>query len=149
MSTSDEYNKVKNAALMLLGRRDYSYKELIGKLISKSDNRDILDTVLSELKEKNYQSDERFTEMFVRSRKNQGKGPLRIEQELRQKGISSELIEDYLLSDNDVWFNEAQRVYLSKYGDQADVDAKEKSKRLRFMVGRGFSPSYVYRLFAM
>ena len=38
--------------------------------------------------EQNYQSDERFSEAFILMRHNQGKGPLKIASELKQRGIN-------------------------------------------------------------
>lgn len=153
--TSSEFKTLKNAAVSLLSRRDYSHKELFNRLSVKSSNKEVIRDVLSELIALGYQSDERFAESFVRYRRNQGKGPLRIRMDLRQKGIDDALIDTVLSLDDldDVgscrsWFEDAKRLYETKFGSVPVADSKEKAKRLRFMIGRGFSPSDAYQLVA-
>ena len=51
---------------------------------------------VAQLVDDGLQSDERFTEAFVRSRINQGKGPARIRADLRERGINDAVIADGL-----------------------------------------------------
>jgi len=92
------------------------------------------------------QSDERFVESFINGRKTQGKGPLRIRQELEQRRVSSELIEAYLDESDEQWQELARQVYQRKYGFADAVAYQEKSKRLRFMQYRGFSLGIIFSL---
>ena len=69
-----------------LSRREHSYQELIKKLGKKDFNLSLVNIELEKLIEDGLQSDSRFTESFIRSRKNQGKGPLRIRSELSIRG---------------------------------------------------------------
>ncbi|WP_158224568.1 regulatory protein RecX [Agaribacterium haliotis] len=135
-----------NQALALLARREYSRAELTQKLGQKCDDLRQVEALLDSLAEQGLQSDERFSEAFVRYRVEQGKGPLRIRQDLRQKGIAetriSELIEHYA----DQWFEQAFEVYVRKFKLDAPTEAKDKAKRLRFLHARGFSPDIAYRV---
>jgi len=87
---------IRKKAMDYLSRREHSYQELNTKLLKKSFNPSIVDIELEKLIKDGLLSDKRFTESFIRSRKNQGKGPLRIRSELSIKGVKSQLIEDEL-----------------------------------------------------
>ena len=92
------------------------------------------------------QSDERFIESFINGRKMQGKGPLRIRQELEQKRLPDNLITAYLDESDERWQLLAQQVYRKKFGDGAAKSYQEKAKRFRFMQYRGFSPAVLQSL---
>lgn len=100
------------------------------------------------LAEENLQSDERFVESFINGRKSQGKGPLRIRRELEQKQIAAGIVANYLFDDDEQWALLAEEVYVKKYGRQSVNSYQERSKRLRFMVYRGFHQNLVYPLFS-
>jgi len=69
-------------ALRCLARRDYAEAELFRRFSSDYDD-DTIRTVIDELKRQNYQSDERYVEVFVRSSINKGRGPRRIINDLK------------------------------------------------------------------
>ena len=73
-------------AIDLLSRREHSQLELRKKLVAKGFADDEVDELLLRLHEENLQSDERYAESYVRQRVDKGYGPIRIRQELRQKG---------------------------------------------------------------
>jgi regulatory protein len=139
---------VRRAAMDFLARREHSFQELVGKLNRKFISRDelhserIQDLILDQVKQlsqENLQSDQRYVESFINGRKSQGKGPLRISQELERKGISADLIEDFLQPDDGFWLELAEQVYIKKFGHQEVADYQDKTKRMRFMQYRGFS----------
>lgn len=135
--------EAKNAAIGLLARREHSRKELRDKLLARCESVD-LDAVLDELESKGYQSDQRFTESFIRMRIGQGQGLIKIRFELQRKGIDSELIvSSFELADID-WFALAAEMYARKYrAALVPHDYKEKSKRMRFMSQRGFNAAQI------
>ena len=71
-TTQEIIGKLRVAAMNALGRREHSSHELKQKLQQrfKEASLDEIDQVLGRLQSQNLQSDERFTEMFVRSRIN-------------------------------------------------------------------------------
>ena len=95
---------------------------------------------VEQLANENLQSDERFVESFINGRKQQGKGPLRIRQELEQKQLPSWLIDTHLQEDDEQWQALAAGVYRKKFGSKPVAGFQEKAKRQRFMHYRGFSP---------
>jgi regulatory protein len=104
-----------------------------------SQGSDVIYAVIDDLLEKKYLSDERFTESYIRARGNRGFGPVKIKAELKNKGVSNNLIQDYLDPGSAIWFDNAQTQYQKKYGDTPISDYSAWSKRARFMQSRGFN----------
>lgn len=92
------------------------------------------------------QSDERFAESFVHHRVNKGQGPMKIQQELRQRGIDQNLIEILLESESIDWFSVAEQVRVKKYGEVVPGDYQKKAKQSRFLYSRGFSSDVISQL---
>ncbi len=85
---------VKSYCIKMLGRRDYSRKELFDKAIKKEYPKDVINSVLDELEEKDYVNDRSFARKFAsdKSRLNNW-GPAKIKSKLYQKGISKHIAE--------------------------------------------------------
>jgi regulatory protein len=79
--------KTLDCALRLLTRREHSTKELSDKLKQKGFPQEEISDVIESCQRLNLQSDQRFTEHYVRWRIRQGYGPLKISHELRVRGI--------------------------------------------------------------
>ncbi len=94
------------------------------------------------LAQENLQSDSRFAESFVRQRFNRGYGPLRIRQEMRQKGLADTEVESAMTAEDYDWHASAERVLKRKYGEALATELKEKARRSRFMQYRGFSADH-------
>lgn len=132
-----------HSAVDLLSRRDHSRQELWRKLSPKASSADDLEFVLNDLTERNWQSDERFAAMYLRARGNRGVGPLRLKQELRHKGISSELTSEIMeVSDTD-WTNNAMEVGRKKANSIGFDHPQLKLKLWRFLSYRGFSSDLI------
>lgn len=97
-----------------------------------------MEEVLDELTDQRYLSDERFVEMFVRSRAERGHGPVRIEHELREKGIDASLIEAAVDAAAAHWTTRARAVLGRKFPTEA-LDFPERARRMRFLEYRGFT----------
>jgi len=122
-----------------LSRREYSRFELAQKLTRKSFESIIIDAVLLQLQIENLLSDQRFVESFVHSRIHKGYGPLHIQQALRQRGITGELLEQALENNDENWTELACRVRQKRFGDVLPKNWQEKIKQSRFLRYRGFS----------
>lgn len=134
---------VRLAAMNLLARREHARAELRDKLCKRFGTEgDLVSTIgqaLDRLAEQGLQSDERFTEAFITSRERQGKGPMRIGQELRQKGVSDALVNIYLDEGEERWWSLARDVRRKRFGDAPIDSPKEKARQARFLQYRGFS----------
>ena len=127
-----------------LSRREHSYQELIRKLGKKGFNLSLVNIELEKLIEDGLQSDSRFTESFIRSRKNQGKGPLRIRSELSIRGVASQLINDGIREvKQEEWTQLAVEVLEKKLGNDSELDYHKQLKLMRFLSTRGFDKQQV------
>lgn len=129
----------KGIALNLLARREHSQEELRRKLLSKGFAREDIDSVLSQLSEAGWQNNRRFTEAYVRMRIARGYGPLRIQTELRERGIAADLIADCLQIYVQDWQHILRDVWQKKFNGQVPCDIKNRAKQLRFLQHRGFA----------
>lgn len=125
-------------ALLLLGRRDHAPKELRDKLRAKGHEPEIVEGVLAKLQADGYLDPARFTESFVASRTRKGHGPLRIRQDLRQRGIEAEP------GDETDWLEPAKQARRKRFGPELPGNLKEKARQARFLTYRGF-PGEVVR----
>ena len=75
-----------------LSRREHSKKELFNKLFKRVNDLELLNQEIDRLANEGLQSDERFSEAYIRSKTQAGYGPIKIKMELTQKGISMNLI---------------------------------------------------------
>lgn len=137
---------IRRAAMDLLARREHSRRELADKLYRRYPSHDTIAEQLDRLEQEGLLSDERFVESFVNYRSSSGKGPLRIAQELKQKGVSASLIEAYVDPADMHWREQAAAVLRKKFGEQRAVTPAEKAKRARFLQYRGFTSEQVFRL---
>ena len=126
-----------------LARREHGRGELLDKLIRFGFDDDIADDAVAQLIDDGLQSDERFAEAFVRSRINQGKGPLVIRADLRQRGLASALIDIALDQADEDWHALARGVRLKKFGPDTPSEFREKSRQMRFLQSRGFEPDQI------
>ena len=133
--------KLRNRALYYLAKREYSFHELVNKTHNYAEelglNKKDCEFIISKLREQNLQSDQRFCESYINSKKNKF-GAQKIVFELTQKGVSEDLIATFI---GELVRNEyvlALQVWNKKYSHTTQ-DIKEKAKQIRFMQSRGFS----------
>ena len=140
------------ALLRALTRREHSRTELVTKFSSRVECEEVLEAALDRLVEDGYQCDERFAEVFVRSRVGRGQGPSRIEQELRQRGVASELIDRVLEACDADWealaLAAVQKRFSGLEGDEP-LAQDDWARAGRFLAGRGFPSDLIYRVLRM
>ena len=103
----------------------------------------MIDRVIAHLKELDYLSNERYTEIYVLQRTRKGDGPLKITANLKRRGINDQLILKYLSRDEDHWLSVAKEVLSKRYGDESELGTTHLSREARqqrytFLNGRGF-----------
>lgn len=121
--------------------REHSVLELEQKLALKEFDDDEIQEAIQLLQEQGFQSNVRFAEAFIQMRFNQGKGPIKIKGELRQRGISS-----FDLSIFD-WFELALNEKTKKYGGENPKSLKEIAKQKRFLQSRGFDFEHINAIY--
>ena len=147
MSEVKPQTGIRNKAMDLLARREHSEYELRQKLKSRDYDVDAIDAVLQGLKQDHLLSDARFAEAYVNHRFNAGVGPVKIRYELRQKGVTEVLADEFLEPLSDRWDHLMAQQRIRKYGESIPADYAERMKQARFLQNRGFSPESVMRLF--
>jgi regulatory protein len=136
----------RNFALRLLARREHSRLELQHKLSAKGFNGPELEALLSQLEAEGLLSDARFAEAYIRSRRQRGFGPLRIRSELQMRGVADETVATYLQANSADWVDLARAQYKKRFGKRLTPDYKERARRARFLLGRGFSNEVVLKV---
>jgi regulatory protein len=135
--------EARKKAMDFLARREYGQLELIDKLSGKGFSRNIAEQAVQQLTSEGLQSDQRFAESFVQSRVSQGKGPVRIRQELSQRGIRSGAIDLAIEESGADWYALAREIRHKKFGSEQPVEFKDKAKQMRFLQYRGFEPDHI------
>lgn len=136
---------VRRAAMDLLARREHSRVELTRKLRQRGAAVEMIDTALERLSEEGLLSDERFLECFIRSRANAGIGPLRIRDELNQRGLPRAAVEQALAAGAIDWAGNLRELWRRRFAS-LPADARERAKQGRFLLQRGFAHEAVNRL---
>jgi len=131
-------------ALQCQARREHSRAELSAKLLPHVQEGDDLEALLDDFAKRNWLSDERTAEQVVQHRRSRF-GIQRITHELRQKGISEELISAALPELKDSELAAAREVWQRKFGS-LPLDAKEKARQMRFLQSRGFGLEVIFQV---
>jgi len=105
-----------------------------------------IEHVLDGLERDGLLSEERLIETYVAERLGKGFGPLRIQAELRGKGLSDARIGPYLDIDDETCFAYMSGIYAKRFGDDPPRERWELAKRARFLEYRGF-PSHLIARF--
>lgn len=150
------HSALRKKAMDLLARREHSVGELRQKLLTflhkKSEKNhyasESVDRVIDELQGEGLVSDERFTEAFVRYRKNNGYGPMRIQTELRERGVSEKIQATYLDFTDPHWREQVAQVRIKRFGTDLPGDYKERSRQARFLQYRGFTADQIKQVLA-
>lgn len=129
---------IRRSALDLLARREHSYVELLRKLRQRGAEQDMAELELEQLQFDGLLSDARFCEAYVYSRSQRGIGPVRLREELRQRGVSESLIDGVLRDMAWDWEQLAQATFAKRFPEGLAQDPKERAKQQRFMHYRGF-----------
>lgn len=140
---------INEIAVSALARREHSALEMRRKLMQKGFSDDEIDASITQLVENNLLSDERFTESYINMRRQRGYGPLRIAQELRERGIDEELSNALLDRNHPHWRDTMRQQYAKKYGSEQAQEYAEKAKRAKYLQNRGFPLDWVFKLDSM
>lgn len=134
---------VEATAVRLLARREHSAEELTRKLRGRGYPAEIIDAVVAKLRGKKLVSDDRFASSFIHHHAQRGQGPIRIRAELKQQGITDELIQAQLDRADFDWVAQASAARQRKFGAGPPRSLAERAKQARFLQYRGFSSDQI------
>ena len=142
------HSALRKKAMDLLARREHAAAEIQQKLQAYAKKKDFGETdkiakVINDLQNEGLLSDERFTEMFVRYRKNNGRGPMRIQTELRERGVSEKIQTAWLDFSDPQWREKVVEVRIKRFGNNLPGDYKERARQARFLQSRGFTTDQI------
>ena len=137
-------------AVKSLGARMQSVRDLRRKLQDRaepgSDGLASVDRILDKLKEMQYLSDERYAADFTRLRQeNRSLGKRRVQQDLQQKGIASDLIATMITEAYEGLDEQALvRQHLERRRIKPPTDDKSTARVLRRLTAAGFSSKAIF-----
>lgn len=121
-----------------IGSRMHSKKELYDKLLKKGYEKQVILKALEKLEEYHYVDDKLFAKQFVEQNKKYSTKML--ENKLKQKGISSDIISENLGGDSDDLDLELCKKYAQKYAKSKDLKAEGAVQKMYASLARkGFS----------
>ena len=124
-------------AIDYLGRGMRTVKQLRDYLVKKGYPTEVVEHVISRLKEYRYLDDDTYAKLYV-EHNSATKGERRLKQELVQKGIDLSLAEQYSAQDCDSSLENAERL-AERYMKNKPQDLKTLQKLQRYLVSRGYS----------
>ena len=150
MSFKEESRKAKKCAFRYLSYRDRSRGELIHHLQKKGFSDNALNETLTFLEEKDFINEPRFALQFGRSRiTNKKIGKERLKNELKEKGLGTQIINETLNSLYEEFDEREIAVTCAKKKLQSFslTDIKKKRGRLaKFLERKGFTSNLIYQI---
>lgn len=130
----------------LLARREHCRVELTRKLRQRGACPDMIDIALDRLTEEGLLSESRYLESYINYRAGSGYGPLRIREELGQRGLSRGDIEEALRESGFNWQEQLEDTWRRKFAGKLPEDAKERARQGRFLSYRGYTMDMIGRV---
>ena len=143
--SSAEAAAIRECAIRLLARREHSRLELHRKLEGRGFPAAGIPSVLDSLIAENLLSDQRFAEMFARTRSDNGQGPLKIRAELQARGVDGATIDQGLELVDDTWLDHCRAAWRRRFG-MLPADRRERARQTRFLAARGFDAGTIRRV---
>ena len=140
--------ELRRHAIMLLTRREHSAQELSQKLIVKGYDAGLMPSLLQNLMQEGLQSDSRFAESYMRFRREKGFGPIHIQQELQQRGVSADVISAIVDVRDTKWLEYLESARKKRFGQELPQNLKDRAKQTRFLAYRGFSQDQISGVFS-
>lgn len=137
-ASAQDVQTARDIALGLLARREHSALEMHHKLSRRGFEADIIAEVLADLQASDWLSDERFAEIYAHARADRGYGPLRIRQELRERGVDDATVAAVLGTLSDFWQTKLAQVQHKRFR-HAPQNLKDRAQQLRFLRHRGYT----------
>ena len=133
----DDPKSIRIKIMDFLSRREHSKKEIYHKLSHRVSSLELLEEEIEKLIQEGLLDNRRFAEQYVHNRENRGLGPIRIENELRERGIERTIIEELLSEKN--WIELAKKALLKKTRESLPREKEQILKLKKFLNYRGFS----------
>lgn len=136
----NQIDEIKNCISRYLSVREHSKLELFEKLFKKEFSQKEIEVCILDYEVKGLQSDERFAELYVKSKYDGQRGPLLIKASLKRNGISKDIIDSVLLSYSNKDWEKSAVIALKKkvLPKKISTDKGKIQKQQKFLESRGF-----------
>jgi len=141
-----DVNTLRDKAIRFLAQREHSEYELAQKLARSCDDQAAIDALLIELKTNGLQSDDRFAENYIHYRQRRGYGPIHIANELRQRGITEDMVSKNMQRCDTDWIACARRAFVKKFSQGIAEEYDIRAKQMRFLYQRGFTNEQIQQV---
>ncbi|MBK8622320.1 MAG: RecX family transcriptional regulator [Saprospiraceae bacterium] len=124
------------------------HDEVRTKLLSHGIYGDFLEELISDLIQNNFLNEERFAVMYAGGKfRIKRWGRIKIQQALKQKGVSSYSVRVALENIKDEDYAEAIRYWIQKRGNgKTDFDYEEKNDMVRYILSKGFETDWIIKI---
>lgn len=135
---------LKDYGLFLLSRREYSREELRARLLKKEYPKDEVDALMVTFVENHWLDDQRFAEIYCRSKVLEGKSRKQLEYSLRKKGIDGDLCKSVL---SEFYSKEAEILAIEKQirKYQRSSKAPDRNKMISRLAAKGFNVGQIIK----
>ena len=130
-------------AIRMLSRRDYAKRELAGRLAERGFAAEAAAGAVEVLEDERLVNDARYVESAVASRIARGQGPRRIALDLERLGVDQQLVAQAVDARSPEWTRRALELRERRFGRAAPKDQRERSRQVRFLLYRGYTPEHV------
>ncbi|PIE82760.1 MAG: recombination regulator RecX [Candidatus Contendobacter odensis] len=131
----------------LLARREHSRLELWQKLRQRGLSSEYIEPVLDQLMEEGLLDESRYAEVYACSRADKGYGPLRIDRELRERGVPQDLVNAALAALADDWLPGLRKLHDKRFKARVPTDNAERMQQIRVFRQHGFTQEQIKCLF--
>lgn len=142
-SPEQQVSAIREAAIRFLARREHSQSELLRKLSQKGFCEKLIYDVLDNLQKQDYQSQNRFTQMWIKGRVARLYGLKKIRNELGQHNIQSDDVSRALEGLDIDWFELCRQAFLKKFAGEKATDWQQIQKQKRYLWQRGFTEEQI------
>jgi len=132
-------SSIRESAMNYLARREHSRCELEKKLAQKEFAASEISAALDRLIDDGLLSDSRFAEAYVNARRQRGSGPIKIQAELKLRGVDDEIVSQYLDQQDLVWYELVHEVRSKRFGEVLPSEYAQRMRQARFLQQRGFT----------
>lgn len=143
-----DYKEALDVALKFISYQPRSVYQVTRKLNSKHFKQTIVQQVVSKLKEAGYVDDRLFAKSIIDESVSKNYGQIRVKQNLMNKGIEREIIEELMLNYNfDGEYDRAEAVAIKKLEKLSNLENDKKYRRLMsYIVRLGYKAGTANRI---
>jgi regulatory protein len=141
---SDEQHRAYLKAILLLGIRTYTVKEISDKLKQKGFESSTILKTIDKLQQLNYLNDEEYAQQWAEQQVRKHQGSHRIRYDLKQKGLSPLLIQEVLQrSSPEIELQAAIEIGHKKWKTFEGSSYQKKAKLMAFLHRRGYTKEII------